>query len=114
MVAGASKGIAVARRLTEDGCNLHLVARTRTDLEKARATPRDQHNVNVTDRLVTTCKAQARQRFGDESRWQDMLDLEFSPGQPEHVADMTAFLASDLSSNTTGTVITIDGGGAAR
>jgi NAD(P)-dependent dehydrogenase (short-subunit alcohol dehydrogenase family) len=43
-----------------------------------------------------------------------MLDPDFPPGQPEHIADMVAFLASPRSGNTTGTVITIDGGLCAR
>ena len=31
-------------------------------------------------------------------------------GEPHHIADMVAFLASDLSAYTTGTIITIEGG----
>ena len=36
------------------------------------------------------------------------------PGEPRHIADLTAFLASDLSGNTTGTVFTVDGGSSVR
>lgn len=68
----------------------------------------------VTERMTTLLKSQAQGRFGDEQRWQELIDPDFPPGKPEHIADMTAFLASDLSSNTTGTVITIDGGSCAR
>ena len=56
----------------------------------------------------------AAERFGDESRWKELFDNDFPDGQPEHIADMVAFLASDRSANTTGTIITIDGGWCAR
>ena len=36
------------------------------------------------------------------------------PGEPHHIADLAAFLASDLSGNTTGTVFTVDGGSSVR
>lgn len=67
-----------------------------------------------TERLVTMQRTFASAELGDGDRWREMLDPEFPPGQPEHIADMVAFLASDRSSNTSGTVITIDGGLAAR
>ena len=63
-----------------------------------------------TERLETQMRRVAKQRFNDESRWQELLSDIFPPGRPQHIADMTSFLASDLSGNTTGTVITIDGG----
>jgi len=68
----------------------------------------------VTDRMVTMSRTRAEHRFGDAERWRETLDQTYPPGQPEHIGDMVAFLASDLSSNTTGTIITIDGGSAAR
>ena len=68
----------------------------------------------MTDRLVGALEFRAEKRFGDPSRWRECLDdyptLGRLPGQPEHIADMVAFLASDLSAFTTGTIITIDGG----
>jgi NAD(P)-dependent dehydrogenase (short-subunit alcohol dehydrogenase family) len=70
----------------------------------------------ATDRLVTLMKGRAKERFGNENRWQDLT----SPlpmgraGKPEEIAAMVAFLASDLSAYTTGTIITIDGGAANR
>ena len=67
-----------------------------------------------TPRLVTLLQGSAERRFGDPERWRELLDPDFPPGQPAHIADMVAFLASDRSSNTTGTVITIDGGHSAR
>ena len=36
------------------------------------------------------------------------------PATPEEIADAVAFLASPLSAYTSGTVISIDGGGTAR
>ena len=67
-----------------------------------------------TERLVTMQRTHAARVLGDAERWCEMLDPEFPPGRPEHIADMVAFLASPRSSNTTGTVITIDGGMCAR
>jgi len=43
-----------------------------------------------------------------------LLDANYPPGTPAQIADATAFLASDLSANTTGTILTIDGGHCAR
>ncbi len=68
----------------------------------------------MTDRLITMQRVFAETSLGDAERWQEMLDPDFPPGQPEHIADMVAFLASDRSGNTTGTVITVDGGGCSR
>ena len=59
-------------------------------------------------------KAQALERFADEDRWEELLDPVFPPGNPEHIADLVAFLASDLSGNTTGTIVTVDGGSSVR
>ena len=67
-----------------------------------------------TERLVTILKTQALERFGDEARWEELIDPAFPPGNPQHIADLVAFLASDLSGNTTGTVLTGDGGSCAR
>ena len=68
----------------------------------------------VTDRMVSLSRSIAEKRFGDAERWRETLDQTYPPGQPEHIGDMVAFLASDLSGNTTGTIITIDGGSSAR
>ena len=67
-----------------------------------------------TERLVTLARTSAADKLGDPERWREVLDQNYPPGKPEHIGDMVAFLASDLSANTTGTVITIDGGSSYR
>lgn len=67
-----------------------------------------------TERLVNLARTSAEAKLGDAERWREVLDPDFPPGKPEHIGDMVAFLASDLSSNTTGTIITIDGGSSYR
>ena len=67
-----------------------------------------------TERLVTLAQTSATDKFGDPERWREVLDPDYPPGKPAHIGDMVAFLASDLSSNTTGTIITIDGGSSHR
>ncbi len=66
----------------------------------------------ATDRLITLFKKTARDRFGDEERYAELFDpLPFNrAATPEEIARMAAFVVSDLSSYTSGTVITIDGG----
>jgi len=70
----------------------------------------------ATDRLVTMMKKRAQDRFGDAGRWEELMKpLPFErAGTPEEIGHMVAFLASDLSAYTTGTIITIDGGAANR
>lgn len=67
-----------------------------------------------TERMETLLRRAAQNRHGDPSRWQELLDARYPPGEPEHIADMAAFLASPLSAFTTGTIITVDGGSSAR
>ncbi|MEQ8661849.1 MAG: short-chain dehydrogenase/reductase [Gammaproteobacteria bacterium] len=67
-----------------------------------------------TERLVTMQRAFAAEKLGDAARWRELLDPDFPPGQPEHIADMVAFLASDRAAFTTGTIVTVDGGLCAR
>ena len=70
----------------------------------------------LTERLVTLMRTRAQTRFGDPERWQEfMKPLAFGrAATPEEIAHMAVFLASDLSAYTTGTIITIDGGGSSR
>jgi hypothetical protein len=69
-----------------------------------------------TDRLVGLMKKKAADRTGDAGRWQEL----FAPmpfgraATPEECGDMIAFLASPRSGFTSGTIVTIDGGMAAR
>jgi hypothetical protein len=70
----------------------------------------------ATDRLVTIMKKRAEDRFGDADRWEELMKpLPFGrAGTSEEIGWMVAFLASDKSAYTTGTIITIDGGAANR
>ena len=70
----------------------------------------------ATGRLVTIMKARAKDRLGDETKWEELMKpLPMGrAGTPEEIGAMVAFLASDISAYTTGTIITIDGGAANR
>ena len=61
-------------------------------------------------------KVRARDQLGDEARWPELMKpLPMGrAGKPEEIGAMVAFLASDLSAYTTGTIVTIDGGAANR
>jgi len=70
----------------------------------------------ATERLITIMKGRAKDRLGDEGRWEELMKpLPMGrAGTAEEIGVMVAFLASDLSAYTTGTIITIDGGAANR
>jgi 3-oxoacyl-[acyl-carrier protein] reductase len=70
----------------------------------------------MTERLITLTKTRARDTLGDESRWQELMQgYAFGrAAKPEEIAWMAAFLASDRSGYTTGSIVTIDGGGGSR
>jgi len=69
-----------------------------------------------TERLEALMRKRAQDQFGDADKWRDFYKpLPFGrPGTPQEIADMVAFLASDLASYISGTVVTIDGGLASR
>jgi len=66
-----------------------------------------------TDRLIMLRRAQAKEKFGDEERWRELTaDMPFGrAATPEEIGNAVAFLASPRSAYTTGTVLTINGGG---
>ena len=70
----------------------------------------------ATDRMVKLMKRRALDMFGDESRWEDLFEHYPAgrPATPEEVADLMVFLASPRAGYVTGTIVTIDGGIAAR
>jgi 3-oxoacyl-[acyl-carrier protein] reductase len=70
----------------------------------------------LTERLVALTRQRAQQRFGDAERWPELMQGHAfgRAAKPEEIAWMAAFLASDKSGYTTGTIVTIDGGGSSR
>jgi 3-oxoacyl-[acyl-carrier protein] reductase len=70
----------------------------------------------ATDRHVTLMRKVAQDKLGDPERWRELTQtMPFGrAATSEEIASMAAFLASDLSAYTTGTVVTIDGGIANR
>lgn len=69
----------------------------------------------MTDRIVTLAKTRAKTRFGDEGRWQEMLNAEKMPfgriKTPEEVAALATLLSAPQVHYLSGTVIDMDGGG---
>jgi NAD(P)-dependent dehydrogenase (short-subunit alcohol dehydrogenase family) len=70
----------------------------------------------ATDRMLKIMKRKAIDMLGDENRWEELFDKYPGkrPATSEEVADLVAFLSSPRSGYITGTVVTIDGGIAAR
>jgi 3-oxoacyl-[acyl-carrier protein] reductase len=69
-----------------------------------------------TDRQVVRWRARAEKELGNAERWRE-LTTGFPFGRlatVDEVTNMIVFLCSDLSSYTTGTVITVDGGASWR
>jgi NAD(P)-dependent dehydrogenase (short-subunit alcohol dehydrogenase family) len=66
-----------------------------------------------TDRLVMLRRAEAQQKFGDPDRWRELTaGMPFGrAASPTEIGNAVAFLASPMSGYTTGTVLTINGGG---
>ena len=69
-----------------------------------------------TDRMVTRLRREATAKFGDPERWRELTGhMAFGrAATATEIGNMAAFLASDLSGYTTGTVVTVDGGGTSR
>jgi NAD(P)-dependent dehydrogenase (short-subunit alcohol dehydrogenase family) len=70
----------------------------------------------LTDRLITLTRHRAQLRLGDPERWPELMQGHAfgRAAKPEEIAWMAAFLASDKSAYTTGSIVTIDGGGSSR
>jgi NAD(P)-dependent dehydrogenase (short-subunit alcohol dehydrogenase family) len=66
-----------------------------------------------TDRLVMLRRAEAQLKFGDPDRWRELTaGMPFGrAASPTEIGNAVAFLASPVSGYTTGTVLTINGGG---
>jgi NAD(P)-dependent dehydrogenase (short-subunit alcohol dehydrogenase family) len=66
----------------------------------------------LTDRVFKISRRRAQQMFGDEERYTELLKKNpfGRPASVDEVAATVVFLASDLSSYTSGTIVTIDGG----
>jgi 3-oxoacyl-[acyl-carrier protein] reductase len=66
----------------------------------------------LTDRVEVLGRKRAKTQYGDESRWRESF-AKMPYGRPascDEIAATVVFLASDLSSYTSGTIVTIDGG----
>jgi NAD(P)-dependent dehydrogenase (short-subunit alcohol dehydrogenase family) len=74
--------------------------------------------LTATDRGTYMLRGWSQAKHGTPDRWQEFekeLDLPFGRmGKPEEVADMVAFLASPRAAYVSGTIVTVDGGGANR
>lgn len=73
-------------------------------------------SATATDRGVTRWRNQAQKDLGDPDRWRE-LTKGFPFGRPAEVreiADVVVFLCSDRASYVSGSIISVDGGAAAR
>ena len=73
-------------------------------------------SATATDRGVMRWRNQAKQELGDPERWRELTKT-FPFGRPAEVreiADVIVFLCSDRASYISGSIISVDGGAAAR
>jgi hypothetical protein len=70
----------------------------------------------ATDRLISLYRQMAQAKLGDAARYEELFkDMSFGrPATPQEIGHAVAFLASDRSAYTSGCILTIDGGLAAR
>lgn len=72
-------------------------------------------SATLTDRMQTQFRGRARAEFGDEDRWEELIDpnrFPFArPKSPDEVAALATMIASDRVTYLNGTVIDMDGGG---
>ena len=66
----------------------------------------------MTDRIVTLSKTRAKLKFGDESRWEEMMSgLSLGrAGKPKEVADLAVFCASPRGGYLSGSTLDLDAG----
>jgi NAD(P)-dependent dehydrogenase (short-subunit alcohol dehydrogenase family) len=66
--------------------------------------------LTLTDRFETLLRERAERTFNDPERWPDLVPSDPPPAEPEQIADIVVFLASDRAAQISGTTITADGG----
>jgi 3-oxoacyl-[acyl-carrier protein] reductase len=66
----------------------------------------------MTDRIEVLGRRRAAALYGDENRWRETFkQMPFGrPATCDEISASVVFLASDLCSYTSGTIVTIDGG----
>jgi NAD(P)-dependent dehydrogenase (short-subunit alcohol dehydrogenase family) len=70
----------------------------------------------ATDRLLSLYKQMAQSKLGDAARYEELFkEMSFGrPARPEEIAWAVAFVASERSAYTSGCILTVDAGLAAR
>lgn len=97
--------------------NASLMALTRAMAKSASADGIRVVGINpgaiMTARQEMLARDRAQRQFGDAERWREnFTKLPFGrAGKPEEIGYAVAFLASPLSGYTSGTIVSIDGGG---